>query len=507
MAKRSSKPCFVLTRRIYVSDTQFEFLNQMMANCNKIYNTGVKHYKGVVDAFRENSRYKEALEGLKNTIDEETADAWKHAICELLKEYKISEYDIHKFMGYQKSHAFKGGIHSNIVQKLGSALYKAVKSAAFKGTEIHYRKRGQTDCMEGKKADETIIYRKDTDTVTIMGKNFLLEPIREKDKYAKEAMTHNIRYCKVKREPFKSGYRYFLQIVFDGVAPKKIELGKGNCGVDEGVSTVAYYNDDHADFKVLAPDIDKYEKKIKQAAQKYERLLRLANPDCYNKDGTLKKGAKLKNRPKSVQRALMELKAAYRLKRECVKQSHGRLTNEIVSQCDTVIKEPMNYQALAKRSKKTERSDKISVVKLKRGKTKKICKFKKKKRFGKTILRRAPGLFNTLLCQKMKRYSGKVIDVNSFEYKASQYDHLSKTPKKPDLSTRTKMVGKRLVQRDLYSSYLLYNFKDINSIDFDKCKSKFRTYLKNQDKVIESVKKTGDKTKNFGLSQFLKQVS
>jgi hypothetical protein len=319
-----------------------------------------------------------------------------------------------------------------------------------------------------------------------------------------EALQNSVRFCKIVREPFKGGYHYFLQILLDGEAPKKIEPGKGKCGVDEGVSTVAYYNDEGADFQVLAPNLAKYDKMIKQAARKYERRLRLANPDCYNKDGTLKKGAKLKNRTKGAMKALMELKAAYRLKSEHIKQSHGHLTNVILSGCGMIIKEPMNYKDLAKRTKgEAKLSDKESTIKTKTGETKKIHKFKKKKRFGKSILRHAPGLFNKILCQKAARYGILVIDVDSFKYKASQYDHLTRTPTKQDLRTRTKMVGKNRVQRDLYSSYLLYNFKDRTSTDFDKCKSKFRTFLKRQNQVIESVKKTGDTTKNFGLSQFV----
>jgi hypothetical protein len=175
----------------------------------------------------------------------------------------------------------------------------------------------------------------------------------------------------------------------------------------------------------------------------------------------------------------------------------------MLSQCGMIFKEPMNYRTLAKRSKgEAELSNKESTIKTKTSETKKVRKFKKKKRFGKSILRHAPGLFNKILCQKAARYGILVIDVDSFQYKASQYDHLTRTPTKQDLRTRTKMVGKNRVQRDLYSSYLLYNFKDRTTADFDKCKSKFRTFLKRQNQIIKSIKKTGDTTKNFGLSQF-----
>ena len=406
-------------------------------------------------------------------------------------------------MNYQRNKAFGGSINADIVQKLAADLWRAVEKAVFKGTEIHYRKKGDTNCLEAKKSNTGIIFYKDKDMVKFGGKFFALKPVRAKDKYMQEAMTHNVRFCKIVRKPFKSGYRYFLQILMDGNAPDKIKIGKGICGLDKGVSTLSYYNDTNADFVELAPKVDKYDKMIRKAAQKYERRMRLNNPDCYNEDGTLKKDAKFTVYSKGSKKSLMELKHMYRLKSEYIRQSNNHVNNVILSECGMIVEEPMNYQALAKRTKgEAERSDKESIVTNKKGETKKIHKFKKKKRFQKSILRHAPGYCSKDLHRKAERYGVPILLVNSFEYKASQYDHLTRTPTKTDLRTRTKMVGKKRVQRDLYSSYLLYNFKDINSIDFDKCKSKFRTFLKRQDQVIKRIQKTGDKTRNFGLSQF-----
>ena len=508
MARGSNEPCFVVTRRIYVNDEQAAFLDQKMDICNKIYNTAVKHYKDIVASLYEDPRYKEALEALRASKDEEEGKVLMKAIGALMTEYKLNEYDIHAYVGYQKKQAFEKGVGINIVQKVGSALYKAVKKAVFSETEIHYRKYGQTDTFEEKSSKTGIVLDKENNKVTILKKVFLLKPVRKTDLYMQEAMTRPVRYCRVVRKPFKNGYHYFLQIVLSGEAPKKIELGKGKCGTDEGVSTVAYYNDEHADFQVLAPNIEKYEKMVKQAAQKHERRLRMANPDNYNEDGTVKKGVKKWKRTKGAKKALMELKHCYRLKSEHIKQSHGRLTNIIVSQCDTIVKEPMDFRALARRSKSApQRSDKETVITNKNGEQKKIRKFKRKKRFGKSINRRAPGLFNQMLRDKTKRYGGDVVDVDKYQFKASQYDHVSRKPKKPSLSTRTKRIGKRLVQRDLYSSFLLYHAQDSINIDFDACKHTFRQFLKRQDSVVESIKQSGDKTKNFGLSDFLKQSS
>ena len=499
---RKSTPSFVVTRRIYVNQHQAAFLDRKMDICNKIYNTAVKHYREIIDKLKKDSRFKTALD-LYRQEGKADENAQSSDISKLMSEFKLNEYDIHAYMGYQKAHAFGNSIGINIVQKQGSSLYGAIKKAVFGNSVLHFRKRGQTNSFEDKKATTGIIYHRETDTFTLNKQSFRLKPVRSTDHYLIEAMQHKVKYCRIKRECHKNRYHYFLQIVMEGHAPEKIELGKGNCGVDEGVSTIAYYNGKQAQFKVLADGVEKYEKAIERASRKYERRMKAANPDNYNADGTPKKGRKTWKRTKGMQTALMELKNAHRLKSEHIKQSHGRLTNMIVSQSSIIIKEPMDFRALAKRSKsETQLSDKKTTV-IQNGKVKTIQKFKRKKRFGKSILRRAPGLFDKKLCDKMRRYGGTVIEVNSHNYKASQYNHETQTAIKPDLSCRVKQIGDNLVQRDLYSCYLLYNMKDIDTINFDACKNEFEAFLKLQSLVIEEIKTIGDKTKNFGLKQFV----
>ena len=222
---------------------------------------------------------------------------------------------------------------------------------------------------------------------------------------------------------------------------------------------------------------------------------------------TVKKGAVFKNHTAGMQYALMQLKAAYRKRTVYIRQSHGHLTNIILDNAGIIIKEPMNYRALAKKSKtvasKTSRS---SVVRNnKTGKTTKIYKFKRRKRFFKSILKRSPGLFNSLLEQKAKRYGISIVDVNIKEYRASQYDHCRNIYLKHELSQRTRIVGNHIVQRDLYSAFLLYCNKDVDTVDIDKCNFYFRYFLKAQGIVVNKMLKHKDTTKNFGLSDFIKR--
>jgi hypothetical protein len=91
----------------------------------------------------------------------------------------------------------------------------------------------------------------------------------------------------------------------------------------------------------------------------------------------------------------------------------------------------MNYRGFQKRSSKLSKEDKISLIK-----GKEIHKYKRKKRYGTSINNNAPGKFNKMLEDKVKKYGGKIVNVELLEYKASQYNHVKDQYIKSDLNER-----------------------------------------------------------------------
>ena len=61
-----------------------------------------------------------------------------------------------------------------------------------------------------------------------------LKPVRKKDAYLARAMQGQIKYCRIVREPFGAGYRYFLQIIMKGKAPDKFPWGPVPPGLTRG---------------------------------------------------------------------------------------------------------------------------------------------------------------------------------------------------------------------------------------------------------------------------------
>ena len=198
----------------------------------------------------------------------------------------------------------------------------------------------------------------------------------------------------------------------------------------------------------LAPDIHETDAEISRLQRKLDRSSSANNPQNYNPDGTIKKGPKKWKRSKSYFKTLFKLKALHSKRSRIVKQYHYKLVNDIKKLGNQVFYEKVSVEGQKRRAKKTERSEKESIVN-----NKVVHKYKRKKRFGKSIQTYAPAAFLEKLSRKVN-----LTEIVLSKFKASQYDHSTDTYTKKKLSQRRTKVGDDIIQRDLYSSFLLMPF-------------------------------------------------
>ena len=400
-------------------------------------------------------------------------------------------------------------VSSSQIQAIAANIWKGAEDVLFgNGQYLHIKKLVEFDTIPGKNPKNGVRYY-DKDHVTDYPKSlkpknkeeieFLGLQLRCKidraDPYVSESLAYKIKYCSLKRMEFNGGYRYYVILTLDGAAPKKIANPKGlDMGIDPGVSTMAAVTDESANLMELAPKAGKYEKQIRDIQKKVERSERISNPDNFNDDGTRKKGKHKWIHSKRCRRNKRKLRVLFRKKTAYTDISHRTQINKLLTECGggIVICEKMNYQALAKRSKQTEHQDKTSIIEDKKGIRKSIHKYKRKKRFGRSILSRSPSKFLDILSQKMAQYGGSLAWIDTISYKASQYDHIANHFEKVPLSQRFRIVGKNSVQRDLYSAFLILNASiDLKKPDRNKCLSTFDRFLDNQKTCIDMMKNQG----------------
>lgn len=465
-----------------------------------IHNVTVKHAIKLMNQLKHDKAYCSYLSeyaSIKKKEKLSSADKKRlKALSKLMSDIRLpiglSEYGLQSYIKVCAKQYTKL-LSSQQVQKEVTRVWRGVEKVLFSnGKKIHFKKYMNFDTVCGKTNTNGAKFDKSSMTVNWLGLCLKCKPISKNDSYKTEALSHDISYCEIKRMMFNNGWHYYVVLYLKGDAPKKlIKIGSNEMGIDPGVSTIAGVSDDKAVLKELAPKSKDYDKQIRKLQQKMDTSKRISNPDKYNQDGTINKS----NRDRWVysntyKKNRRQLKCAYRKKSAYTKQSHEELANELLEDSSTFFVEDMNYAALAKKSKKpAERQDKTTNVKQKDGTTKAVKKYKKKKRYGKSLNNRSPSLFLSILKRKCGLYGGQVQTVKTKTFKASQYDHVKDEYIKVPLSQREKVIGGYTVQRDLYSAFLIKNADcTLEHADRDKCIHEFEHFVMIHNQLINDLK-------------------
>ena len=476
----------------------------------------------------DNANDKKLLKELKNFKKQLEDD--KKLISNQLEDIRI-DFNIFKSY-YTKKAEF---LYQNIFTNLNSILALKVVDRCWlqfeklmfksKTKKIKFKKYGFLPSLEGKQAEKCIILKQKQDKLYInaLGESFDLK-IKNNDIYTKNLLelikvymndsenienvnidrvtngqkpldTYRIIFNRIVIKRIRGKFRFYVQILYEGRPWKldkngnlKNKQGTGRIGIDYGTSTIAVVSESKVIYKNLAEEANNLkhlERQLKILQRKMDRSRRSTNPNCFNSDGTYKKGTKIKVKSRNYKKILKQFREINR-KLSCIKKYEiGRDANIIRSLGDQIYGEHMNFQGLAKRSKNT-------TVNRNTG------KINKKKRFGKSISNRCPGLMVSTLKNKFK---DGYHEVNTWEFKASQYNHITNTCTKKKLSQRIQELdynGETItIQRDLYSAFLLMNSNDtLDKPDLNLCNITFENFIVNHTICINNLKANNIKVNN-----------
>ena len=464
-----------------------------------IHNVLVKHARTLIKRLRHDPDYtiyyREYTDLLKSA---QTSDkARKKELSRLMNDIRISmglyEYGFQKYIKVCASR-YKKLISSQQVQKEASRVWTGVEKVLFSdGRELHFKKQENFHTIGGKSNLNGARFDPARFCVEWTGLHLPCVMPRKQDSvsYIAEALNDDISYCDIERKMFPNGWHYYVIIVLKGDAPRKYDHIKddGITGIDIGVSTVAAVSQNTMHLNELAPECRKYNKQIDKLLYRMDISRRNSNPHRYNPDGTINKAIKgrwicsktyIKNRQR--------LRSLYRQKAEYINQSHERLVNDLIKESTKFIVEDMTFKGLQRRSKKIQRSEKLSPVKSKHG-TRMIAKYQRRKRFGRSLNNRAPAKFLMILERKATQYGGYLQKVDTRSFRASQYDHVDDTYTKVPLNQRIKKVGGHIIQRDLYSAFLLQHSNlNLKTVNRASCTSDFENFVAIHNDLINRMK-------------------
>ena len=290
--KYEYSPSFTLELRLMTTPEDDAVLDKRFGICNHIYNVMVKEARKRLSNLYRDHEYKEIMYPYYRTGKFKTGD--KKKLDGLRKKYGLTEYSFKNYLD-AKQNRFNDNIDGRTRQKEASSAWRAVKDILFlNGKNIHFQKLRNRSSVEGNSNTTGIRYSnqrlhwKGLDIPVV---------VRKRDAYAKEVLrTCFVKYCRIVRKWHKHKYRYYVQLVMEGVPPVKENrqnyddiLHDGTpVGIDIGPSTIAVVSPDKVLFQELAADVSSIEKEIRHLNRKIERETRLANPDNYNANGTWK---------------------------------------------------------------------------------------------------------------------------------------------------------------------------------------------------------------------------
>lgn len=500
---------FAVEFPLEVQKFQADILDKRFEICRRIYNQLVAKYNKIYFDLCQTKVFRDIKAELKNIyerLSQDPENTEKRSITkrekELYKEltnlynrYKITDFDM-RDAALKQSKPFAKNIDSTTAVKIGQRLWSAWERVLFKGgSEVKYCKYGKFNSVEGKQNLSGIKVRLDYTSKKNywQGKkpaliwNGLEIPILIdfKNPYEFTAIQNDIAFNRIIRRVVNGKNKYYVQIVFKGTPPLKINkktgeikhpLGIGSVGIDIGINTLAAVSNTEIVFTELADKTENTEGEIRTIRRAMNRSLKETNPNNFNPDGTVKKQGNKKItwvKSNHCNDLCNKLKESERKQAAVRKLQHYILVNKLLSMGNKFYIEKIDFNALKKRKEKTE--------------TKADGSFKSKKKFGRQIANKAPALLVQLLENKLKHQGGELIKVNPAEAKISKYNHITNSYKTDD-----KYYGKwdkdLNCQRDLYNAFLLCNMADEKTVDKLKCDLNFENFMRMHNEKISSLK-------------------
>lgn len=470
---------FIIELPLEVEKWQADIIDKRLECGRHLYNSllsiEIKRYNEMIKTKKYRYLY-DSLKHDKRYDHEIWADIHKMEI-----DFGLTEYGFINDIKPMANH-FSGLMNAQICQVIAKQVWASLKSIMHKPRRhAHFKKYGSFNTLSGTQRTRAIIFKGD---YVDFGKLHIRikYPKNENDfSYFERFLfpnLDNLKFCKIVRKQIRYKSRYYVQLVFTGNAIKdRYSIGTGRVGIDIGTSTVAVSSKTSVELIELAKESQSFEKEKSNLQRKMDRSRRSTNPNKFNTDGTIKKGNTdrwvFSNRYKRLRSEYADICRKQKQSREV---SHNKLANDILKLGDRFFVEDMNFSGLAKRSKnKTEYVAKN--------------KCKRKKRYGKSICNRAPSMFLSILERKLNYFGINLNRIDTKSCKASQYDHMTDTFTKKNLSDRWHIFENRAkVQRDLYSAFLISNVSDsLDVIDKELCDMNFVVFIKMHDDKIKEL--------------------
>jgi putative transposase len=234
-----------------------------------------------------------------------------------------------------------------------------------------------------------------------------------------------LRSCRIVRTRLRGRWVYVAQLVLDGRPLSRYQVSEGLAGLDVGPSAIAVVTDQGAWKEAFCAELDDKARQRRRLQRRLDRQHRAGSPTCFDQQGRHQQGGcNWRFRSRQAERTATAIAELHRRLAEHRKSLHGNLANRILGRGRIIHTEKLSYRAM-------------------------------QRRFGRSVGRRAPGMFITILSRKAVSAGGMVALIDTRTTRLSQACVCGAVAKKP-LSQRTHRCGCGAeADRDVFSAFLV----------------------------------------------------
>ena len=208
---KTKTPSFVLTLKLNTSPSDERELARRFYNANQMHNKLVKHARKALSSLRQDKacralmKERFSLSGKNDPVSKRRRADIGRQLSELRLDYGLSEYQFHAWIKVQQ-HRYARTIDSHTAQKIATGAWRAVESVLYrKGKSVRFKKLEDLTSLEGKTNASGI--RFSGGRLRWLG--LVIQPqLRKGDVYARQALRHRVKYCRIKRMAVGSSWDY-----------------------------------------------------------------------------------------------------------------------------------------------------------------------------------------------------------------------------------------------------------------------------------------------------------
>ena len=455
---------FVATIALKTTESDNKYLWKLSDCARQLQNVCIAESLRRLNQIKRTNLYKKTLKMSKSAKRTEN-------FSYLNKKFGFSAYDIEKFGTLTKNKSKFIGKHlgAHVCQKASNRSFTAVQRLSFyKAKKVHFKPFGEFVSFEGKNNETFLRY---SNGYALIGKRTLKCIINPKDLWMDYALDQRVKYCRLIHKKIKGRDKFYLQLILDGIPFQKHKIGVGTTGLDLGPSTIAIVSNNKVILKEFCDELIFYDKEKTRLQRLQDRRQRIANPANYNLNGTIKKGRKIWVKSNRYIKTQLELLEVERKLKETRKHLHGRDANTILKLSKTVKTEKLSYSGF-------------------------------QKLYGRSVGRRAPSMFLSILKRKLTYQGGKLIEFSTYKTWLSQTCQCG-TIQKKSLSQRWHSCPCGVkAQRDMYSGFLAQHVTPSETLNYTEIKLNWIHIKKLMDAEIlrlRDVKKTRNLNSSLGV--------